>query len=734
MFDGLATVFMHATDPILIEDLQGIVIDLNNEAERVYQWPRADLIGKPIRTIVPPERHDQADELLQRCRSGEDVRNVAGLRVSKDGRVHDVLLTLSLLKDPAGQPVAIATFAKDITELREAEAALQRQSEQLERRVRERTAALEAALSQLESANEELERELALAEERAEAARKEDELVLLGESIAVRALREGIAAHSAKRTPLLLVGPLGSGQAAVAREVHYRSERRRAPFIYVDCHHVVGEAAEDALFSTAADQRSKAKLAHRGTLYLEAVTALGPRGQRLLRGLLDEADGASDVRVIASSRHELAEEVREGRFDAQLAERLGRHRLSLPSLAERRDDIRQLAEHIVARRARGAGKIIDGVAEASLRRSESYSWPGNLTELRNVYERATVLARGAQVELDEGALHEGPRVGGYRLIERLGAGGMGEVWRGEHALLARPAAVKLIREEVNELDASSLEETKVRFQREAQITARLRSPHTVELYDFGVDQSGAFYYVMELLTGVDLHALVSAHGPLPPARAIYLLEQACLSLAEAHEAGLVHRDIKPANLFVAQLGVEWDQLKILDFGIVKALGGGGSDLTKTGVVTGTPGYLAPEQIIGAEGADPRSDLYALGCVAHWMLTGREVFSAPTAMALIMKHVQQPPPPLSNYCEVPSELERILMSCLEKDPADRPQSALILRGQLKAVAVDEPWDLGQAAAWWGERTGDRADLSTHDSKTALASTLASDELASDGGEE
>ena len=202
-----------------------------------------------------------------------------------------------------------------------------------------------------------------------------------------------------------------------------------------------------------------------------------------------------------------------------------------------------------------------------MRRLEVYAWPGNIRELRTVLERAVLLSRSTVVEIDEELLDEGFAVGSYRLVSLLGSGGMGEVWLAKHRLLARPAAVKLIRHDVT--SGAAREQLVRRFQREAQVTASLRSPHTVQLYDFGVNDGGSFYYVMEFLDGLDLHRIVTRFGPQPAERVVMFLRQACRSLAEAHEHGLVHRDIKPANLFVTRLGTEYDHLKVLDFGVVK---------------------------------------------------------------------------------------------------------------------------------------------------------------------
>ena len=217
-------------------------------------------------------------------------------------------------------------------------------------------------------------------------------------------------------------------------------------------------------------------------------------------------------------------------------------------------------------------------------------------------------------------LKEAQELGSYYLIEPLGHGGMGEVWRAEHRLLAREAAIKLVRPEL--LGARSEEEAQRvlrRFEREAQATAALRSPHTIQVFDFGITQEGTFYYVMELLLGRDLESLVREFGPLPPERALYLLRQICHSLADAHAHGLVHRDIKPANIYVCRMGLDYDFAKVLDFGLVKIRDRSSADtlVTADQRTTGTPAYMAPECILGDADVDRRADVYSLGCVAYF---------------------------------------------------------------------------------------------------------------------
>ena len=299
-------------------------------------------------------------------------------------------------------------------------------------------------------------------------------------------------------------------------------------------------------------------------------------------------------------------------------------------------------------------------------------------------------------------------LGSYRLQERLGVGGMGEVWRARHRMLARPAAIKLIRPSTNGNGAVSADLTR-RFEREAQVIAQLRSPHTVDLFDFGIAENGTFYYVMELLDGLDADALVRRFGPVPPERAVYLLAQACHSLSEAQSYGLVHRDIKPANIFLCRYGEDCDFVKVLDFGLVKAFGEPAGDgpqrgepaLTRENFVQGTPAFIAPEQALGEPDLDARVDIYAMGCVAYWLLTGQFVFTADTTMGYLIHHIHTPPRPPSEMVStaIPPALDEVILACLAKDPAQRPQTAAELSRRLGDLAGVERWSTATARVWW-----------------------------------
>jgi serine/threonine-protein kinase len=292
---------------------------------------------------------------------------------------------------------------------------------------------------------------------------------------------------------------------------------------------------------------------------------------------------------------------------------------------------------------------------------------------------------------------EARRLNQYRLGRPLGVGGMGEVYLAEHHLLKRPCAIKLIR-----ADRAGDPTALLRFEREVQATARLSHPNTVEIYDYGRTNDGTFYYVMEYLRGLTLEDLVARHGPLPAGRVVYLLRQACGALAEAHGAGLIHRDLKPGNLFAARRGGLFDVAKLLDFGLVKPQDEDDRDagMSREGFVRGTPQYMAPEQVTGGRQVDGRCDLYALGGVAYFLLTGRPPFDGPSAVAVMIAQARDPvEPPSRCRAEVPADLEAVVLRCLAKDPAGRYADAEALERALAGCAAAADWDAARAASWW-----------------------------------
>jgi serine/threonine-protein kinase len=281
------------------------------------------------------------------------------------------------------------------------------------------------------------------------------------------------------------------------------------------------------------------------------------------------------------------------------------------------------------------------------------------------------------------------------LLQRLGAGGMGEVFLAEHTLLGRPCAVKLIRPQ-HAGDPGNL----VRFEREVRATASLSNWNTVQIYDFGHAADGTFYYVMEYLEGMNLQDLVDRHGPLPPERAIHFLRQLCGSLREAHAIGLIHCDIKPGNIIACERGGLHDVAKLLDFGIVRSVAAGHDADNGEGAVIGSPLYLSPEQAAGKDRLDPRSDLYSLGAVAYFLLTGQAPFVRGSVMKTLAAHMQeQPPRPSGLRAGIPADLEGIILRCLAKQPARRFQDGDTLEKALAACRQACAWTEERAASWW-----------------------------------
>jgi serine/threonine-protein kinase len=301
------------------------------------------------------------------------------------------------------------------------------------------------------------------------------------------------------------------------------------------------------------------------------------------------------------------------------------------------------------------------------------------------------LVNGLRVQL-----HKARKFGQYQLVSKLGEGGMGEVYLAEHQLLKRPCALKLIRQE-----AGTNPLALARFEREVQSAARLAHPNSIEIYDYGHSEDGTFYYVMEYLQGLSLSDLVRQAGPLPPGRVIYLFRQACAGLAEAHDLGLVHRDLKPANLFVAVRGGESDVAKVLDFGLVKLTKDPGAKaLTTDMTVSGTPQYMAPEQALADRSLDARADIYALGAMMYFALTGKPPFTGGSAMAIMIAQARDAVvPPSQVQPGVPEDLEQVVLHCLAKSPGDRFPSVRTLSAALAACASVTQWGPNRADAWW-----------------------------------
>jgi eukaryotic-like serine/threonine-protein kinase len=292
---------------------------------------------------------------------------------------------------------------------------------------------------------------------------------------------------------------------------------------------------------------------------------------------------------------------------------------------------------------------------------------------------------------------EARQLGQYALEEKIGEGGMGQVFRARHAMLRRPTAVKL-------LTGDGTEEQLRRFEKEVQLTARLTHPNTISIFDYGRTPDGIFYYAMELLEGLTLEALVARHGPQRPERVIHLLRQACGALGEAHGIGLIHRDIKPANIYLCRRGGIPDTVKVLDFGLVREVHDDGSvTRSNLSVIVGTPLYMSPEAILHPDRIDGRADIYALGAVGYFLLAGVTPFTGRSAVEICGHHLHSTPDSISarSARSVPADLERIVLSCLAKDPAERPASPGALSQLLGACADAGGWSEKKAEAWWSQ---------------------------------
>lgn len=358
-----------------------------------------------------------------------------------------------------------------------------------------------------------------------------------------------------------------------------------------------------------------------------------------------------------------------------------------------------------------------GVRDASL----AWSRTGSVSQWETIAIIASALVSRRLYAMQR-QIDAAQRFGQYVLEQKIGEGGMGEVFRARHALLRRPTALKLLPR------ARAGEQAIARFEREVQLTSRLTQPSTIQIYDFGRAEDGTFYYAMELVEGLNLEELVLRDGGQPPGRVARILADVCASLAEAHEAGLVHRDIKPQNVMLCARGGSFDVVKVLDFGLVKTVdeatqGGRGSH-----TLAGTPAYMAPEAIADPGRFGSSSDLYAVGALGYFLLTGAPVFGGGGAFEVLGQHLHSPPLPPSQRSgrPVPPALERVVLSCLAKAPADRPASARVLREELLAQRDRAPWSDADAARWWrdyAESAGERGPTSSQEERPLRIRTQA-----------
>ena len=610
-------------------------------------------------------------EVCAELKENEETKDIPIIFLSALGQVQDKVKGLDL---GAVDFITKPFQAEEVVSRVKTQLRLKRLSESL----KDKNALLEAELKKVQYLGEEAKREMSGP--------------LLGSSDALNLLQEKIEHSGVMAKPLMLLSKPGCGEGAVAREIHQGSRFSERAFVQVNCALLYQNHAD--VLKSDNELIEKFDLARGGCLYFEQLNKLALDKQETIVDYIKahwSTDGKEDGLVIFHANRDYGK----NELHSALLDFLCENIVQIPRLHERSADIGDIAHYYAQKYALKLSKTIDGISEASVKNLEQYSWPGDLNELENLIEREVFKTDIQILEISRQSLEGQQTIGAYQLDGMLGDGGMGEVWRGMHQLLARPAAIKLIKN----LDSKLLSKDNLtqRFHREAKSTANLQSPHTVTLYDYGVTDLGEFYYVMELLDGLSLGELIKHFGPLQPSRALYLMKQACRSLAEAHDLGMVHRDIKPDNLFIAKLGAEYDFLKILDFGIVSNSQAEDIDLTK-GQPIGTPSFMAPETAMGKE-LTGLADIYSLACTFYMALTGEHVFDAPTPMAVMLKHIQDEPPNIQEVAkfDTPKGFADVLMSCMDKEPANRPNSALDLYQRLDEL--ENEWDCQKAQDWW-----------------------------------
>jgi len=481
------------------------------------------------------------------------------------------------------------------------------------------------------------------------------EAVLMGPSALANALRRKVLAGQQDDNIVFLVGPRARGAEALARMIHRRSARGTHPFVKATAGELTGPQGTLA---------RRQRWSRGGVLFVVDSQQLGESGWRTVRSHMRQGDARWAFHVEGGSQ-----------LPSWWAS-AGALRINLPALSERRPDLPAIADCLVARLSQSGAAL--PLSESSRRRLQGYQWPGDLDELQHVLECTLASTQGRELEVDPDLLTGGPHAGHYQLLEKLAEGGMGSVHLARHRVLGQEAVVKLIHART-EGDAA-----RRRFREEARVTAALTSQHTVRLFDFGLTDQGAIYYVMERLNGESLKQLVRRTGPLDPARVVHFLDQAAASLEEAHAAGLVHGDIKPENLFVSTAGLDRDVLKVLDFGIVRVTG-------SRAEMMGTPHYMAPEVLRG-DTVDQRADLYALACTAHYALTGTTLFHAKSVPGVMLAHINTTPTGARSVePSVPECIDELLLGMLSKAASDRtPATATELRRALQALPLPSRW--------------------------------------------
>ncbi|WP_372369541.1 protein kinase [Candidatus Uabimicrobium sp. HlEnr_7] len=509
----------------------------------------------------------------------------------------------------------------------------------------------------------------------------ESEIALLGHSQKISTVHQQILRISLENSSTLLLGKDSCGEDAIAYSIH-KNSNCQGIFTTIDCSTLESGNKINQI-------TPKISLTVKGSVYLKNIGMLSDKEQNTLHSVLTKF--SPDINAICyCCKDSIAQ------LSFNINSFFSKNIIQVPTLSERKEDIIALAEAYACYYGKQDNKQISRINEKSKKFLTQHDWSSDLTELKKIIQDYVEKTPPQEQELNIKQPKTKPTrtLNNYHLINKIGEGGMGEVWQGKHDTLERPVVIKLIREDTHEED---LEINLKRFQLEAKTIAELQSPHTITLYDFGIHQENTIYYVMEMLHGMDLQELVTKFGAIPPERTIYLLSQICLSLMEAHSFGIIHRDIKPQNIFLCKLGAQFDFIKVLDFGIVKRQGDI-SNLTGDNIV-GSPYFMAPELAISEE-IDIKVDVYSFGCTAYWLLSGRYIFHGKNILSLITQHVNENPKPLSQVSkfEIPQELDDLIVECLQKKPQKRP-SIKEIRQRLENIKLEKNWSLESSQVWW-----------------------------------
>jgi DNA-binding NtrC family response regulator len=524
---------------------------------------------------------------------------------------------------------------------------------------------------------------------------------LLGSSDVAQELRRKIKVVGSNTFPVLIYSQPRCGESLIAKMIHEISELNHLPFIYINCAHLNLNNIHQ-IFSVS---NTNDDFFNGGTLFLDRINDLDLTLQDAflanyndLKNILSTTEN-HQLRLLSCATENLSIKCKKLQFSPDLYDTLNAgHVLSCPALYERQADIRDFVNFYMTQAATRFGKNVKTIDCETLVMLEKYTW-ANLREIKNMVERHVALSLTDQLVIPKNSLKHGISISGYRLTKSLGIGGMGEVWEASHDFLPRKAAIKLIKAPYAESDLMC----EKRFHREVHANSSLCSPHTVRIYDFGVCEDGALYYVMELLKGENLNTLIEQCGKIPLARSIFILKQICLSLTEAHFHGIVHRDIKPDNILVCAMPPHYDFVKVLDFGITKELNYNKDDNLTGEKILGTPAFLAPEFISDNGPVGVKADVYSFACLAYYMLVGKKLFDNENLMKCLASHIHDAPPSISafgNFKKFPGSLEAVLLQCLSKDPLQRPNIHEVFEC-LVSLEDSFPWKHKEARMWWNE---------------------------------